>query len=340
MSVPDTTWISGQVSQSGTSTWTYRGHCYGNCGSNNDVPPCTATYYIPSTYSVTDHTYDTTSNGVEDPTQWGTCIDTDLCTDIGGIKAQAQWDPSNSPNGSIGNMTNTTYTPIVSCYYPLATFYDLQYVIEFYNKYVDPNSPDSNANNTNVYNKTILPAFCTSQTSASCPTDPATDQPMKSCSYMVSGIAGNPCRSWLNNGTTDADGAMDSYCGFFNTPDCSCINRFTNPVYQAMAPGESVCEDTCWWKPCQDTQSETYLVPSTTPVCNCTVDQYCPSINVIIGGNSQNFTANIQNYTTCSLTNNNNPSGNNGSIWSNWWWLIILITVILAIIIIIMIILL
>ena len=342
-----TTWVKGITKQSSSSGFDYKNHCYGQCGDSVGVPPCMVSYFVnddkgPVPYSILEKVIDVNSHAGSDKiTYTSTCPDYSLCPVIGGISPQVQWD-NNNPQCSIMNGANAN----LACLYPLATFQDEKNVAQYVSTFGENDD----------YNDVILPYFCSSQvkatTSQQCPLDPFTDLPMTFCSQIVSNPrCGDWIRNQLNSGDQDqadnANNLLNNYCKNFNTPDCDCINRQQNPVYQVMATG-SIYPDKCWWTPCKDTTQNTYLVPS-VGLEECDVDNtvYCPSINLVIGGNSQNLSFSPSNYTDCSGSIDNGGGGGSGggdddssSIWSKYWWAILLIVAVIITIIVIIIVLL
>ncbi len=329
------TWVSGITAQAGESQYSYQSHCCGRCGAGQ-TQLCGPTYYLASSnpknapkipYSLIDKTL---SEGVcttsENPGH-GSCVNYKLCPIIGNICPQVQYEPNNVDN--------------LSCLYPLSTFTELSYVKDFINKF-----PDQETDPNSDYNQLVLPFFCQTPTT-SCPEDPTTGLPMSACSRFVTTDASDPCRTLLGT-VSDQEGnaAKSAYCAVNNTPDCLCINRFDNPIYQAMSLGESFQSDSCWWKACQDspTDPSTYLVLSDDPPpCSAQDIQDCQSVGIVLGGNSQNLTVNENDYTDCTVNSNGSPDGptNGGgnTLWDNWWWLILLVTGAIIVIVILIIIL-
>lgn len=345
-----TTWVKGTVSQSSSSGYDYMNHCYGKCGASQNVPPCMVTYYINNTggntpYSVLEKVIkinNTASSGGVEYTS--TCPDYSLCPVIGGISPQVQWD-SNSANSPCNIMQGKG--GVLACLYPLATFQDEKNVAQYVSTFGENSD----------YNNVILPYFCSSQvkstTSQKCPLDPFTNLPMTFCSQIVSN---DRCKNWIrdqiaegasSSQVNNANNILNNYCATYNTPDCDCLNRQQNPIYQAMATG-SIYPDTCWWTPCKDTTQNIYLVPTEgLEACNVDNTVYCPSVNIVIGGNSQNLNFDPTNYTDCSGTIDNGGGGGGGgggddgsSIWSNYWWAILLVVAIIITIVVLIIILL
>lgn len=344
-----TTWVVGTINTgSSPSPYQYKNHNLTQCGASSNELMCGNNYYVNSllydsklNYSVNDKQISTgecASFGGCPATGCG--LDYSVCPNIGGIQAQVQW--ASQGNGSGGqNLKGTNST--VACLYPLATFNDLQTVLEFRDTF--GSNPQ---NQKDPYNYQILPQFCSTQTTIGCPTDPATNQPMTACSQYVSSDKTNPCPDWLTsiaaadlvNGTNNADQALNEYCRFYNTADCLCINRFDSPVYQIMSVGQTADVDSCWWLPCEDTPDDpsTYLVTRSLPPCIEQNVQICENVDIAVGGDSSGLSFNPQNYTDCNLTDNNNGGNTNNntnsfeSFFSSWWFLLIAVIIIIIVI--------
>jgi len=342
-----TTWVKGTVAQSSSSGYVYKNHCYQKCGDAAEVPPCMVSYFVNNgtnqPYSVLEQVIDIHPNaGTDKITYTSTCPNYKLCPVIGGISPQVQLDSSNFQcNTMLGKNV------ALACLYPLATFQDEKNVAQYVSTFGENSD----------YNNVILPYFCSSQvkhtTSQKCPLDPFTNLPMTFCSQIVSN---DRCKNWIrdqiaegasSSQVNNANNILNNYCATYNTPDCDCLNRQQNPVYQVMATG-SIYPDTCWWTPCKDTTQNIYLVPTEgLEACNVDNTVYCPSINLVIGGNSQGLSFNPSSYTDCSGTIDNGGGGGGGgggddgsSIWSNYWWAILLVVAIIITIVVLIIILL
>ena len=342
MSTLPTTWVGGTKSM-GTdpSPYQYKNHNYSKCGGSEIELMCGNNYYVNSQsmgqnqYSINDKQLSTeVCMGFGGCPATGCGLNYSLCPNIGGIQAQVQW--ASSGNGTNGtNLSGTKST--VACLYPLATFNDLQTVLDFKNEFGD----DPNG----AYNQQILPQFCSTQTTVGCPTNPGTGQPMATCSRFVSSETNNPCGDWLrntaqqdlNDGTNNADNALLNYCKYYNSPDCLCINRFQSSIYQVMSYGQTADADACWWIPCKDSPDAptVYLVPRSLPPCTANTVQVCNNVAFAVGGNSSGLTFQPSAYTTCDLTpttNNGGDTTNTTNFANNWWILLIAIIAIIIVI--------
>lgn len=343
-----TSWVRGDVTQTGKSfdasgaPLVYFNHCCGLCGGNDTPGLCGQTYYVNTTNGVNpNHSKPYSKRDIilhyqmcvtSTSLQKGSCPDYKLCPIIGGIAPQVQWSPASQ---------STTDNPkSVACLYPLSTFTELSYVQQFINAF-----PGQEKDSKSDYNQLILPSFCLTPTRA-CPTDPITLLPMPYCSRFVTTDTKDPCYGYLGRvDPDDADLTMAKYCAIHNTPDCLCINRLSNPVYQIMAVGNSFQNDKCWWKPCQDESATpvSYLVPFNMDDCPSEDIQQCQNIGIVIGGQSTNQTINPDLYTDCKVYGNDDngggsdDGGDGSDLWSKWWWLIIAAVVIIIVIVVIII---
>lgn len=350
-------WVAGFVKWGGTSQYQYKNHNYSKCGQAKFTTMCGNNYFVNTPlgggtmkYSVCDRQLgEETCVGVGGCPSNGCCLDYTVCPNIGQIQSQVQWSAWN--NGKSGaNLTTSdsvgyaVKTPEIACLYPLATFQDLQSVLQFKSSFpTNPSDPKD------AYTYQILPQFCLTQTTE-CPENPATGVKMKNCSRFVSTNLNDPCKGYLaslvdldsKDSGSRADQALLQYCSVYNTPDCDCINRFVNPAYQVMSVGQNVQNDACWWKPCQDVPDAptTYLVPKALPTCQVDNVQICNNVNIVVGGNSSGLTFNPTSYTSCTLTENPyvGPGGggtetSSSNFWSYWWILLIAVIVIVIVII-------
>jgi hypothetical protein len=347
MSALPTSWVAGTINiGSNPSPYKYKNHNYTQCGGSSNELMCGNNYYVNSPlisnqnqYGVNDkQTSKETCLGIGGCPVNGCGLDYSVCPNIGGIQSQVQW--SSTGNGTNGkNLQGTKST--VACLYPLATFNDLQAVLDYKNEFGE----------NDAYNQQILPQFCSTQTTIGCPLNPGTGLPMQACSQFVSKQTNNPCGDWLRNtaatdkinGTVNADNAIINYCKYYNSPDCLCINRFYSPIYQVMSYGQTGTTDSCWWLPCEDTPDNptTYLVPSTLPPCVAGNVQICNNVNIAVGGSSTGLTFNPNLYTNCTLTPTNNTNGGTTNNTTNTFsgvslWVIIVAVIAIIIIIVLM----
>lgn len=339
------TWVRGRVATNkDVSNYKYRNHSSG-CGDCLETPMTGNNYYCNSSleknlkYSVNDKLIAKDDycglfcNGCPGT---GCGLNFEVCPNIGGIQSQVQWD-------NISQVGNTTEggNSTVACLYPLASFNDLQTVLEYQNQFGE----------TDDYMKVILPQFCGTQTSIGCPEDPGTGQAMRYCSRFVSKQDNNPCPDWLSdtaaadlvNGTSNADQALLNYCRNYNSPDCLCINRFNSPVYQIMSLGQSADTDACWWLPCKDSADapSRFLVPRSLPACLTDNIQVCNDVNIAVGGSSSNLSFNPQLYTDCDMTNETNNGGDTNNTTNeggfSYWWIILIVIILIVIVVLLLI---
>jgi len=347
MSTTSVKWVAGLVDVgSAISNYRYKNHNYSRCGESYSQLMCGNNYYVNSTFlGQNEYSVNDKQTNIEACAPLGRAkcpadgcgLDYSKCRNIGGVQAQVQW--ASVGNGDGGQNTLGTDSTL-ACLYPLATFNDLETVLDFEDAFGSEPS-----NMKDPYTRQILPYFCLTQTTVGCPKNPATGVRMTACSRFVSEEPNNPCPAWLTNiaqqDKSTADIALSAYCKAYNTPDCLCINRFVSPVYQAMSTGQTATTDSCWWTPCQDTfgSPSAYLVNSEIQPCSTDTVQICNNVAIAVGGNSTGLTFNPQFYTTCDLTptNNSNQSNtttNSGGLWSFWWIFLIMIVLIVIVVLI------
>jgi hypothetical protein len=209
------------------------------------------------------------------------------------------------------NQFDTYFT--VECTFFASAFNDIDNV----DAYINVFGRDSN------YKGDLMKNFC-KQTSSNCATDPTTGNPMTSCLFLNdNGDSGNECREWYSLVGSGADATMQTYCGNNPTaPDCKCINRASDPIYQAIKTGggDSI-PDQCWWSACAAAGPPGNLVNSALldqSVCPSTL---CQDINNIIGNIDSNITqGDLTSNINCpittvagSSTNGNGSNGNGGN---------------------------
>jgi hypothetical protein len=297
-------------------------------------------------------------------------LDSTICPSFssGAVTGIPSWTTSDNLEGPNGKS--------VTCTYNSSSFNNIANVAAWNNAFGTDDS----------YNLTIMPNFCI-QESNSCPNypdipgaPPDTAQQLTSggqitpiCSnFFDTGTAGQLCRAWAQDNPVLAKTAYENYCIGHNSPDCSCVNRANNSVYESIKSSSVYAatkmnnfNDGCWYLPCAN--SGLFLIPSDiNPTSDCET-QVCQQIqNYIDSGGTINVgpTNNSLNCTFNSPTGSNNggstgtnnggttgnnnqgTTGNNGggtnnpnptseSFWSKYKWLIIGIIAVILIIIVI-----
>lgn len=355
------TTVVGRTTQTGSggdsSTLYYPGAkvCrFGHCDFNTDVVPCNPGDIIQD------------NNGVSCVsgfcTRQNACysLNPNICPVLNGlVTGTASW---------ASNLNLFGAAP-VNCSYPSSAFNNIANVSAFINTF--------GANSS--YVNTIMPNFCIQQ-STTCiifPELPGApipstsliqpggtfaslipqNQPIPGCSnFNDSGTAGQLCRQWAAANVPLADNAYNNYCDIYDTPDCSCVNRRLNTVYESIkTSGLSNVNDNCWYLPCQDTSQ--YLVPSNISSQSCP-SAICQQVQAAINTSGQvNFgpVTESQNCTfvgPSSNSSNTNTTGGGGTVnppvvppstgatttpssfWDKYkWWIIGLGIVILLIVI-------
>lgn len=213
--------------------------------------------------------------------------------------------------------------PKVICNYDVSKFTSLSDVEEWISVF---------GKNTG-YNNQIMPFFCTQQ-STNCPIDPATSAPMAKCSNFVDlGSAGQLCQTWFKEHPNNADAAMNGYCSnpAKATPDCGCLNRSQNPVYQVVGKVENF-PDACWFIPCKNPFTP-YLVTSTlTDQANQGCPQnICQIINQIVDNTDTNISiGDLEQNISCNFSGG---GGGGGGTTISITTIVIIFVVILVILI-------
>ncbi len=176
---------------------------------------------------------------------------------------------------------------LVKCVYPDAIF-DSPTVIDDYQR-----------NFGNDQEFALLLAESCFRTTTDCPIDPLTGEKMPLCSQFVApNQSGATCRqqALLSGNEEEYENRMESYCRRETTPDCRCMTRTTNLVYDALKT-ESDLDDGCWWRWCADSTS--FLVPPR--IVQATDPDNCVKIKQSI---AQDINNNVSTLECCQLQNN------------------------------------
>lgn len=152
-----------------------------------------------------------------------------------------------------------TKVPWQTCIYDVAQFSDLT-TPEIRDAQQKFGSSDPNFDE-------IMTFWCAQPVTTGIPVDPLTRKASDKCSRVMStGDDGKTCRDWLSSlpayrvqGYKDA--IASTYCSKYNTSECSCINRGTNPQYTSLKSAFPY-NDGCWFKPCLTDYSGSYFQPS------------------------------------------------------------------------------
>jgi hypothetical protein len=155
----------------------------------------------------------------------------------------------------------------------------------------------------------IMTSFCEIPSHV-CPVDPGDGssdigkgKPMDKCSRLVSlDDEGTRCRAWASTqDNKTVDNIKKEYCLHNpNSPDCRCINRSTNVLYDATKKNNPI-PDGCWYKPCS---TSVYLKTSDIVADG----QFCPkemcqiiydankNNNVVIKDNTNNIKCDFSKF--------------------------------------------
>lgn len=230
----------------------------------------------------------------------GSCPPQPICSQI---------NPSSCP--SIGNTqalsinyVNGPSGPSLACTYNLNQFKTAN-DINTYASFATSDDP--------TLNTVILPYFCNTPVQT-CPTDPVTGQQMTACSrYISTADDGQICQKWLAAYPQYQDSAFTAYCTANNTPDCGCLSRNSDPIFQTINR-QATSPANCWYAKCSN--SKDYLITSTIKNQTCPANT-CDQIQQIYTQNNAVLPyQTTKNSLTCPITQ---PTG------SNLWWIFLLI---------------
>ena len=129
----------------------------------------------------------------------------------------------------------------------------------------------------------VVGNYC-QESSNTCIIDPQTGIKMDKCSRLKStGKDGELCRSWFGKQSENVkDTLVQNYCGLYNTPDCKCVNRSQNSVYQDLKIGKNI-NDGCWFLPCSNPQ--TYLTTQDVRNPKCP-ENFCNIVYNVMSNNN------------------------------------------------------
>ncbi len=230
--------------------------------------------------------------------------------------------PVESLNGTLNTLTSNsgvksfrfTNAPTIECVYDKSQFNNVNNVKQWINT----------VGKDDQYNKKIMPYFCSKESRTNCPTGDA------GCSRLIAeNEEGRLCREWADQNPNLAKNAQIQFCQTNNRPECRCMNRLSDPAYQALKP-YAPANDACWYKPCIKGESRWMFLPEGAE----NVDQQCPpgscaKLEQVYRLPNTNVTReDIANTTNCFPNDNNTRSGTNAGIWI---LLIILFIIIIAV---------
>ena len=225
--------------------------------------------------------------------------------------------PTFSGQGSVN--TQFSQAPTVQCNYNLSQFTTTEDIVKW----------DLVFGKNQQYNEVIMPSFCASQTTESCPPNESGRIP-QTCSVLRSeGDGGRLCREWALNNPTLGDTAKEKYCSTYNTFECGCLNRNQDLEFRSFKQFVPDVPDTCWYRPC--TSSRYNLIPSNLQNQTCP-DGFCDKIKTGWENEQYRFLdfTDAQDATICPLQPKNNPNSNQGGGF-NIWGLLLFILILLLI---------
>jgi hypothetical protein len=106
---------------------------------------------------------------------------------------------------------------------------------------------------TDSFEQNIMPAFCSGTTKEKCKKRDSGTKPTTCSWFSSSSDGGKMCQDWAKRSPDGMSAAQETFCkNNPNMPECACINRESNDVYQVLKPLAGDANDGCWFKPCQD----------------------------------------------------------------------------------------
>lgn len=190
---------------------------------------------------------------------------------------------------------------------PLTCVYDMtQMTVDQLSALASAKTSVQDQDNFNYNYYKALAYYCSQQetNSANCPIDPNTNPltNMPSCSRILSTASSGICSDLGNSDNVffDQGSVMTSYCSNYNTPDCACINRNSDPNYQAVAGTSASGLVSCWYLPCKDTSA--YLIPPdiSKPAQGACTD-VCATVQYFLDNSGTDVQEQIQQSVRCDI---------------------------------------
>jgi len=196
--------------------------------------------------------------------------------------------------------------------------------------------------NWSTINRILLPKYCTRNSyfpaseNGGCPNyninffDP--NAPMShGCSNMVN--AQSICSQWVTDNfiagglyTSNVDQTMSEYCRQMDTNDCACINADDSIIFSTITKKEVPIPARCWWRPCQASASDEFLIQETgRPPSQCP-QEVCIDINNIFADDTDLGKLTINEFSNCG-----NVSPDKFPWYEQWWFWVIVLTLIIII---------
>jgi hypothetical protein len=160
---------------------------------------------------------------------------------------------------------------LIYCTYTIPNLLDLtsEDITKIRSTYISGPTAVEPETSTETLNTTIFPTYCQGVTTM-CPIDPATSTELSRCSRLIEVGNSIDCRLWAANPdfTELVDTARIAYCDtYLNAPECGCVNKDINPVYNILGEDINPAQDHCWFVPCANPAF--YLQLSTQPIGPC-----------------------------------------------------------------------
>lgn len=137
------------------------------------------------------------------------------------------------------------------------------------------------------------------------------------------------CNEWMNANfdqasalyTSTVDSTQVNYCERVPTPDCACIAAERSAVYQEITDKGISGDNRCWWRPCESSSQNTYLIKQPGGAGKCD-EAICIDVNNIFFGRDDAIGGDvvIDQLNACGKAK---PS--NTKWYEQWWvWIIVL----------------
>ena len=184
---------------------------------------------------------------------------------------------------------------LIDCTYNVKDFDTYEKVHAFYTTYIQNASSANKALSKVGYDKLMIHFLSNYLATSGCPNSPLDGSQQSRCAYIFSSSAeGQFCAAWFKHATnTQRDIIASAVANKFpDLPECACLNRTTDPVYQAFQKSVGSADiptgspDCCWWLPCKN--PDKFFVLSQDQGKNCSG---CPKMicqNVINAMGKQN----------------------------------------------------
>jgi len=227
--------------------------------------------------------------------------------------SKVEWSPNQIKNYSLSKDTER----IIRVHYKLSDFDSWDKVKVYFNKYIagKPEYKDQ-------LDKLMLYFISNVLATSGCTNNPKDGTARSKCAQIYSSSeAGQFCQKWYQTTSSlNRDIIAGAFCNKFqDLPECDCMNRSSNPTYNALrnagvggGKGANQFPDCCWWKPC--TNSSNYFVKTKNQPQNCKncPKNICQQIVSIFKNSGSVSLKGITGNVDCKFETNGGKSGDNG----------------------------